>query len=40
MSFDMADSLLDDLRARTDSLEALEHPVPAGASGAKDVFAH
>ncbi len=40
MTYDMADLLLTDLRARTAALESLDEPLPAAASGTKQVFAH
>jgi glutamate decarboxylase len=40
MTYDMADHLLRDLRTHTEALEALEHPMPTSAQGAKQVFAH
>jgi len=40
MTFDMADLLLDDLRARTAALEAMEHSLPPAAAGTEKVFAH
>ena len=40
MTFDMADQLLTDLRTRTAALESLDQPLPAGASGTTQVFAH
>jgi len=40
MTFDMADHLLSDLRARTDALLALQGPLPPGAQGTTEVFAH
>ncbi len=40
MTYDMADHLLADLRAKTADLESLQEPLPAGASGTHEVFAH
>ena len=40
MTYDMADQLLTDLRTRTAALESLDQPLPAGASGTTQVFAH
>jgi hypothetical protein len=40
MTYDMADHLLRDLRTHTEALENLEHPIPSGAQGAKQVFTH
>ena len=40
MTYDMADLLLGDVRARTAALDSLDQPLPAAAAGSKHVFAH
>lgn len=40
MTFDMADSLLDDLRTRTAALESLDRPLPKGAISTVQAFKH
>jgi glutamate decarboxylase len=40
MTYDMADHLLNDLRQRTADLEALERPLPSGATSGERAFAH
>ena len=40
MTYDMADLLLGDIRARTAALESLDQPLPEAAAGSKHVFTH
>jgi glutamate decarboxylase len=40
MNFDMAEQLIEGLRAETDDLESLDGPLPATKSGPKKAFAH
>jgi glutamate decarboxylase len=40
MTFDMADKLIEDLKQRTDDLESLDRPIPAGATSNAQAFAH
>jgi glutamate decarboxylase len=40
MTYDMADRLLEDLRRRTADLEALDDPLPRGATSQDQAFAH
>jgi glutamate decarboxylase len=40
MTYDMADLLLADVRARTAALESLDQPLPPAATGSRHVFAH
>ena len=40
MTYDMADRLLDDMRARTSDLEALDRPLPGAVASTERPFAH
>jgi glutamate decarboxylase len=40
MTYDMADCLLDDLRAKTAELESLDQPIPARLNANERAFAH